>query len=69
MTTLLKKALEKTSLLSDEEQNKIAQIILDEISDDESWTSKFSKSQEELSILADKALKNYKEGKTNPFND
>ncbi|MFZ4590542.1 MAG: hypothetical protein ACOYN6_06065 [Ignavibacteria bacterium] len=69
MTTLLKKAIDKTSLLSEDEQNKIAQIILDEISDDEIWNEKFNKSQEQLSILAEKALNEYKSGKTNPFND
>lgn len=69
MTTLLKKAIDKTSLLSEDEQNKIAQIILDEISDDEIWNEKLNKSQEQLSILAEKALNEYKSGKTNPFND
>ena len=69
MTTLLKQAIEKTSLLSDDEQNKIAQIILDEISDEENWNNKFSNSQEELSILAEKAIKDYNSGKTNLLND
>jgi len=69
MTTLLKQAIERTSLLSDDEQNKIAQIILDEISDEENWNNKFSNSQEELSILAEKAIKDYNSGKTNLLND
>ncbi|MCX6156811.1 MAG: hypothetical protein WCK13_05415 [Ignavibacteriota bacterium] len=69
MTTLLKKAIDKTSLLSEDEQNKIAQIILDEISDEDIWNEKFINSQEQLSILAEKALKDYKSGKTKPFND
>jgi polyhydroxyalkanoate synthesis regulator phasin len=69
MTNLLKQAIEKSSKLSDEEQNKIAQMILDEISDEEKWNSRFSNTQEGLSLLADKAIKDYKGGKTKPSND
>jgi hypothetical protein len=69
MTTLLKKAIEKTSLLSDDEQDKIAQIILDEISDEAKWNSQFSNSQSELLILAEKATKDYKSGKTQSFEE
>jgi len=69
MTTLLKKAIEKTSLLSDDEQDKIAQIILDEISDEAKWNSHFSNSQSELLTLAEKAIKDYKSGKTQSFEE
>jgi hypothetical protein len=69
MTNLLKQAIEKTSLLPDEEQNKIAQMILDEISDEEKWDNKFSNTQEGLSLLAEKAIKDYKSGKTKPSNE
>lgn len=57
MTTLLKKAIKETSLLSDDEQDKTAQIILDEISDETKWNSQFSNSQRELLTLAEKAIK------------
>lgn len=69
MTNLLKQAIEKTSLLSEDEQNKIAQIILDEISDEDKWEAKFNNSQKELSILAEKAVKDYEAGKSKSFND
>ena len=37
MTVLLKKAIKRVSSLSEKEQNELAQIILDEISDEKNW--------------------------------
>ncbi len=56
MTDLLKKAIKKTSVLPDDEQDKIAQIILDEIEDEKKWNLQFKNSQDELLILAERAL-------------
>jgi hypothetical protein len=56
MTNLLKKAIIKTSELPDDEQNKIAQIILDEIEVEKKWSLQFKNTQDELLILAEKAL-------------
>lgn len=69
MTNLLKKAIKKTSVLPDEEQDKIAQIILDEIEDEKKWNLQFKNSKDELSLLADKAIKDYNEGKTEPLDE
>ena len=57
MTVLLKKAIKRVSSLSVKEQNELAQLILDEISDEEKWSYKFSKTQNELSFLASEAIK------------
>ena len=67
MTVLLKKALKRVSSLTEKEQNELAQLILDEISDEEKWSSKFSKSQDELSILAAEAVKENNDKKIKPF--
>lgn len=64
MTSLLEKAVNKISKLPESEQDEIAKIILDELEDEKEWYNKFSNSQNELSILADEALKEFKEGKT-----
>lgn len=69
MTNLLKKAIKKTSVLPDEEQDKIAQIILDEIEDEKKWNLQFKNSKDELSLLADMAIKDYNEGKTEPLDE
>jgi hypothetical protein len=67
MTVLLKKAIKRVSSLSEKEQNELAQLILDEISDEEKWRYKFSKSQVELSFLASEAVKENNEKKTKPL--
>lgn len=55
MTKLLEKAVEEVSKLSDKEQNEIAQIIFEEIKDENLWDNNFAKSQDLLSKLADEA--------------
>lgn len=64
MTKLLEKALDQISKLPNDEQDEIAKIILDEIEDEKVWYNKFKNSQNELSILADEALKEFNNGKT-----
>jgi hypothetical protein len=59
----LKIAIEQASELSTEKQKEIASIILDEIG----WNSSFDKSQDQLFVLAQEALSDYKAGKTQPL--
>ena len=66
MTKLLEIAVEKISKLPGTEQDEIAKIILDEIKDEKVWYYKFRNSQNELSVLADEALKEFNDGKTRP---
>jgi hypothetical protein len=63
MITELKIAIEQASELSTEKQKEIASIILDEIG----WNSSFDKSQDQLFVLAQEALSDYKAGKTQPL--
>lgn len=63
MVTELKKAIEKAEKLSDKEQQVIAQLIVDEIS----WDQTLKDSENQVSSLAQEALNEYKKGKTKPF--
>ena len=59
----LKKAIEKAKKLTKNEQQIMAQLILDEIN----WDQTLKDSQQQLSSLAQEALEEYKNGKTKPF--
>jgi hypothetical protein len=55
MTSLLEKALRKAACLPQAEQDRIAQLILDEIEDEARWRASFAKSQDQLAALASAA--------------
>jgi hypothetical protein len=63
MISELKKAIEKAETLSESDQKRIAELILDEIN----WDYTLQQSQPELSKLAGEALEEYKKGKTKPL--
>lgn len=44
MTALLQRAIAETSKLSDEQQDAIASLILEELEDEAKWDAKFSNS-------------------------
>jgi hypothetical protein len=52
MTDLLEKALRKAARLPGAEQDRIAQLILDEIEDKACWQASFARSQDQLAALA-----------------
>jgi hypothetical protein len=52
MTSLLEKALRKAARLPAGEQDRIAQVILDEIEDEARWQATFARSQDQLAALA-----------------
>ena len=54
MTKLLEKALAKVCKLPAAEQNTIASMILDELSDEQQWHAAFARSQDQLKSLAEK---------------
>ncbi len=54
MTRLLDKAIAEMNKLSAEKQNAIAQLVLDELSDEQLWDQSFGASQEKLAKLAGK---------------
>ena len=69
MTRLLEKAFEKASRLPEEEQDALAEMLLNNLASEERWTEAFAKSQDELVLLAREALAEFKQGKTKPIDN
>ena len=55
MTQRLEKAVAEIEKLSAAEQDAIAAVILDEITDEHRWEEAFGRSQNQMSSLAEKA--------------
>jgi len=53
--------------LSKNEQDSIAAVILEELSDEKKWKESFFASQKGLELLAKEALAEYKSGQTKPL--
>ena len=64
MTKLLEEAFSAVSGLPEEDQNRIAGLIMEELVSELRWAEKFSTSQEQLSTLEDEALEKFKKGST-----
>lgn len=64
MTGLLKEAFDKASELPPEEQDTFARFLLAELESEARWAEAFAQSQDALAKLADKALEEFKAGKT-----
>lgn len=64
MTRLLEKAFEEASKLPEEEQDALAEMLLNDLASEERWTEAFEKSQDKLALLAKEALNEFKQGKT-----
>ena len=62
MTQALEKAFAEASKLPDEEQDRIARWLLEELADERAWDEKFARSQDALSKLADQALEEIARG-------
>ena len=67
MTELLKKAFDAASKLTPQEQDALATLLLDELESDEHWDEAFRGSADELSELADEALREHREGRSEPL--
>ncbi len=70
MTDLLQHAFKVASELPEEQQDMLAQILLDEIESERKWDDLFSRpeSEELLSRMAEETLADYKVGLTEPLN-
>jgi len=64
MTEALESAFARVSKLPDNQQDAIALWILEELESEQRWSKSFEKSQDILTMLADKALKDFRDGKT-----
>ena len=67
MTRKLKLAIDRVSVLPDDEQDAIASMILEEIEDEARWRATFAKSQAALARLADEARAEIAAGDVLPF--
>jgi hypothetical protein len=63
----LKEVFEKAAKLPEEEQDQLAALIEEEMLDEERWQVGFEKSGPMLQEMAEKALEEYKAGKTEPL--
>ena len=64
MTKLLAEAFDRASKLSERLQDDIARELLEEIEWETRWDEMLAGSQDKLERLADKALQDYRAGKT-----
>lgn len=67
MTQLLEQAFAAAAKLPDQEQDAVAALLLAELESDRRWSAAFAASQDQLSALADEALREYKAGLTQAF--
>lgn len=63
MTQLMEKALAEIKKLPEADQDAIAAIILEEISDELRWDEAFARSQDELASLADRVREDIRAGR------
>ncbi len=68
MTQLLEKAFSEASALPEIQQNILARWIIDELLAEKKWDVLFSETEDELAALADEALNEYEQGKTQILN-
>ncbi len=70
MTNLLQHAFRVASELPEEQQDMLAQVLLDEMESERKWDELFSRpeSEELLNRMAEKTLADYEEGLTEPLN-
>ena len=64
MTSTLETAIQKTAALSEDEQDWVGRLILDTLQDEQEWDRQFAASHEMLVSMADKALAEYRAGRT-----
>ncbi len=60
MTALLQKAFKAAAKLPKKEQDILATLLLEELQSEKRWTEAFKKSQDQLAMLADEALAEFK---------
>ncbi len=64
MTQALDAAIAKLAALPPEEQDRVAQWLLDELADEERWERSFAASQDLLERMADEAVEDERSGRT-----
>lgn len=67
MPQLLDQAITEVHKLAPDQQDQIAQMILDELADEQQWDETFAASQHKLARLAAKARADIRAGKIVPL--
>ena len=67
ITKQFEKVIEKVGSLPEDDQNALAEWILEELEDEKRWQKSFSESQDVLEKMAEKALKDREQGTVKPF--
>jgi len=67
MTQLLERAFTVASQLPAPEQDAFASLLLAELDSERRWTDTFAATQDQLSALADEALREFEAGQTQPM--
>ncbi len=64
MTTILEHAFKQASSLPEKQQDELGYQLIQDIESELGWGTAFEKNQTQLEILAEKALTEYRGGKT-----
>ena len=67
MTQLLERAFAVASKLPQPEQDAFASLLLAELDSERRWTETFAATQDQLSTLADEAIREFETGQTQPM--
>ncbi len=67
MTKRLEEAFAEAAKLPEQEQEALAEWVLEELSEEHQWTQTFAGSQNALSQLSDEATSAHRAGKTRPL--
>ena len=67
MTQLLERAFAAASKLPNPEQDAFASLFLAELDSERRWTETFAATQDQLSSLADEALREFEASQTQPL--
>jgi hypothetical protein len=67
MTKLLERAFAEAAKLPEDEQDVLAQAVLEELASEHRWDALFAKSPDLLSDLAAEALKEHRAGRSRPL--
>jgi len=69
MTELLEKAFAEAAHLPEDDQDKLARTLLEDLAAEEKWDETFANSHDKLAVLADEALAEFEQGKTMPLEE
>jgi hypothetical protein len=67
MTQLLERAFAAAARLPEQDQDAVASFVLAELESDRRWQDAFATSQDQLSSLADEALRELEAAETQPM--